>query len=217
MGSFFLSSFDRSERERKRREATSSLVFHLRPPSRSFLSPSLSPPKNKIPKVPALNIFESSLKRGKFDANRTLSDGSMMEFEHILPMDAGEIPSTFPFVPWPDELFCSGPQTHNKKNQSSHHSILPSQSSTPPPTSPRISPATSATPQRPGRASRSRSARPTSRRPSEGRRSTSSCTRWPTGPRSPSRCSRRRATDTWRRCRRRRTRTCRCCSASALS
>lgn len=38
--------------------------------------------------VPALNIFESSLRRGKFDANRTLSDGSLMQFEHVFPMDA---------------------------------------------------------------------------------------------------------------------------------
>ncbi len=38
--------------------------------------------------VPALSIFESSLRRGKFDANRKLSDGSMLEFTHIYPMDA---------------------------------------------------------------------------------------------------------------------------------
>ena len=38
--------------------------------------------------VPALNIFESSLRRGKFDANRKLSNGSLMEFSHIFPMDA---------------------------------------------------------------------------------------------------------------------------------
>ncbi len=38
--------------------------------------------------VPALNIFESSLRRGKFDASRKLSDGSLMEFSNIYPMDA---------------------------------------------------------------------------------------------------------------------------------
>jgi enoyl-[acyl-carrier protein] reductase I len=38
--------------------------------------------------VPALNIFETSLRRGKFDENRTLSDGSLMEFAKIYPMDA---------------------------------------------------------------------------------------------------------------------------------
>eukprot|EP00798_Chlamydomonas_sp_ICE-L_P008981 gene8981-16117_t len=38
--------------------------------------------------VPALNIFETSLRRGKFDESRKLSDGSMMEFANIFPMDA---------------------------------------------------------------------------------------------------------------------------------
>ncbi len=38
--------------------------------------------------VPALNIFESSLRRGKFDESRKLSNGSLMEFSHIYPMDA---------------------------------------------------------------------------------------------------------------------------------
>ena len=38
--------------------------------------------------VPALNIFETSLRRGKFDESRKLSDGSLMEFSHIYPMDA---------------------------------------------------------------------------------------------------------------------------------
>ncbi|PNH06967.1 Enoyl-[acyl-carrier-protein] reductase [NADH], chloroplastic [Tetrabaena socialis] len=38
--------------------------------------------------VPALNIFESNLRRGKFDENRKLSDGSLMTFSHIYPMDA---------------------------------------------------------------------------------------------------------------------------------
>lgn len=28
------------------------------------------------------------VERGKFDANRTLSDGSLMQFAHIYPMDA---------------------------------------------------------------------------------------------------------------------------------
>ena len=38
--------------------------------------------------VPALKIFETSLRRGKFDESRKLSDGSLMEFSHIYPMDA---------------------------------------------------------------------------------------------------------------------------------
>ncbi|KAL6783613.1 ENR1 [Auxenochlorella protothecoides x Auxenochlorella symbiontica] len=38
--------------------------------------------------VPALNIFESSYRRGKFDANRKLANGSLLEFAHIYPMDA---------------------------------------------------------------------------------------------------------------------------------
>jgi len=38
--------------------------------------------------VPALNIFETSLRRGKFDESRKLSDGSLMEFAKIYPMDA---------------------------------------------------------------------------------------------------------------------------------
>lgn len=38
--------------------------------------------------VPALNIFETSYRRGKFDASRKLSDGRLMEFTHIYPMDA---------------------------------------------------------------------------------------------------------------------------------
>lgn len=38
--------------------------------------------------VPALKIFETSLNRGKFDEARSLSDGSLMEFSHIYPMDA---------------------------------------------------------------------------------------------------------------------------------
>ncbi|KAG2427961.1 hypothetical protein HXX76_011948 [Chlamydomonas incerta] len=38
--------------------------------------------------VPALNIFKTSLDKGKFDASRKLSDGSLMTFSHIYPMDA---------------------------------------------------------------------------------------------------------------------------------
>ena len=38
--------------------------------------------------VPALNIFESSYRRGKFDASRKMSNGSLMEFAHVYPMDA---------------------------------------------------------------------------------------------------------------------------------
>ncbi|QDZ17662.1 enoyl-[acyl-carrier-protein] reductase [Chloropicon primus] len=38
--------------------------------------------------VPALKIFETSYRRGKFDENAMLSDGSKMEFKHVYPMDA---------------------------------------------------------------------------------------------------------------------------------
>lgn len=40
------------------------------------------------PQVPALSIFETSLRRGKFDANRKLENGGMLEFANIYPMDA---------------------------------------------------------------------------------------------------------------------------------
>jgi len=38
--------------------------------------------------TPILKIFTSSLKAGKFDASRRLSDGSLMEFAKIYPLDA---------------------------------------------------------------------------------------------------------------------------------
>jgi enoyl-[acyl-carrier protein] reductase I len=38
--------------------------------------------------VPALNIFESSLRRGKFDESRLLPDGSLMEITKVYPLDA---------------------------------------------------------------------------------------------------------------------------------
>ncbi|HTQ08012.1 MAG TPA: hypothetical protein VMI54_29365, partial [Polyangiaceae bacterium] len=37
---------------------------------------------------PALGIFETVLRRGKLDESRRLSDGRLLEFEHIYPMDA---------------------------------------------------------------------------------------------------------------------------------
>ncbi len=37
---------------------------------------------------PALNIFETLLRRGKIDESLTLSDGSKMAFEKVLPLDA---------------------------------------------------------------------------------------------------------------------------------
>ena len=37
---------------------------------------------------PALNIFMNLLERGKLDESRRLSDGSMMQFERIYPLDA---------------------------------------------------------------------------------------------------------------------------------
>ena len=38
--------------------------------------------------VPALNIFETNLKRGKFDESRVLPNGSLMEISNISPLDA---------------------------------------------------------------------------------------------------------------------------------
>ncbi|EPS59452.1 hypothetical protein M569_15354, partial [Genlisea aurea] len=38
--------------------------------------------------VPALNIFESSLRRGKFDESRKLPDGSLMNITKVYPLDA---------------------------------------------------------------------------------------------------------------------------------
>lgn len=38
--------------------------------------------------TPILKIFTTSLKNGKFDASRRLSDGSLMEFAKIYPLDA---------------------------------------------------------------------------------------------------------------------------------
>ncbi|GBF98191.1 hypothetical protein Rsub_10691 [Raphidocelis subcapitata] len=38
--------------------------------------------------VPALNIFETSFRRGKFDDSRKLASGGLMDFAHIYPMDA---------------------------------------------------------------------------------------------------------------------------------
>jgi enoyl-[acyl-carrier protein] reductase I len=37
---------------------------------------------------PALNIFLNLIERGKMDESRTLSDGSLMQFERIYPLDA---------------------------------------------------------------------------------------------------------------------------------
>eukprot|EP00878_Enallax_costatus_P021753 GHUV01023045.1.p1 GENE.GHUV01023045.1~~GHUV01023045.1.p1 ORF type:complete len:189 (+),score=49.49 GHUV01023045.1:388-954(+) len=38
--------------------------------------------------VPALNIFETSFRRGKFDESRKLANGGMLDFAHIYAMDA---------------------------------------------------------------------------------------------------------------------------------
>ncbi|KAL1539593.1 Enoyl-[acyl-carrier-protein] reductase [NADH], chloroplastic [Salvia divinorum] len=38
--------------------------------------------------VPVLNIFETSLRRGKFDESRVLPDGSLMEIAKVYPLDA---------------------------------------------------------------------------------------------------------------------------------
>ena len=53
--------------------------------SRCPLLPLPCPP---APQVPALNIFQTSYKRGQFDESRKLPDGRLMEFKHIFPMDA---------------------------------------------------------------------------------------------------------------------------------
>jgi hypothetical protein len=45
------------------------------------------PPAHPV-QVPALNIFETSFRRGKFDESRKLSNGGMLDFAHIYPMDA---------------------------------------------------------------------------------------------------------------------------------
>ncbi|GJW59697.1 enoyl-[acyl-carrier-protein] reductase [NADH], chloroplastic-like protein [Tanacetum coccineum] len=37
--------------------------------------------------IPALNIFETSLRRGKFDESRVLPDGSLMEITKVYPLD----------------------------------------------------------------------------------------------------------------------------------
>src|SRR4051812_28466257 len=37
---------------------------------------------------PALNIFLALLERGKMDESRRMSDGSMLQFEKIYPLDA---------------------------------------------------------------------------------------------------------------------------------
>src|SRR5689334_21547825 len=37
---------------------------------------------------PALNIFMNLLERGKLDESRRLSNGTMMEFERVYPLDA---------------------------------------------------------------------------------------------------------------------------------
>lgn len=38
---------------------------------------------------PALNIFRNLLERGKLDESRRMSDGTLLEFERIYPLDAG--------------------------------------------------------------------------------------------------------------------------------
>src|SRR6185295_9727828 len=37
---------------------------------------------------PALGIFETVLRRGKLDESRKMSDGSLLEFERVYPLDA---------------------------------------------------------------------------------------------------------------------------------
>src|SRR5881628_3756524 len=37
---------------------------------------------------PAMNIFETLLRRGKLDESRKLGDGRVLEFERVYPLDA---------------------------------------------------------------------------------------------------------------------------------
>ena len=75
--------------------------------------------------VPALSIFETSLRRGKFDKSRQLSNGGLLEFAHIYPMDAvydtpedvpeevrPSAPSILAFsVAWKLGFICTTPET----------------------------------------------------------------------------------------------------------
>ena len=65
--------------------------------------------------MPALSIFESSLRRGKFDANRKLSNGSMLEFTNIYPMDAvydtpEDVPEDVSLISLSTQLLCARKQ-----------------------------------------------------------------------------------------------------------
>lgn len=72
--------------------------FARKTPQARPLTATLTPPRPPLPpthdctptttQVPALNIFETSFRRGKFDASRKLSNGGMLDFAHIYPMDA---------------------------------------------------------------------------------------------------------------------------------
>ena len=55
--------------------------------------------------MPAQNIFETSLRRGKFDESRKLANGGMLDFTHVYPMDAvfdtpEDVPEEVRVVAW---------------------------------------------------------------------------------------------------------------------
>ncbi|KAF9587250.1 hypothetical protein IFM89_039531 [Coptis chinensis] len=58
-----------------------------RPPS-NFIAMCQCVYPDTVFSLQALNIFESSLRRGKFDASRVLPDGSLMEITKVYPLDA---------------------------------------------------------------------------------------------------------------------------------
>ena len=58
-----------------------------------------------------MSIFETSLRRGKFDESRKLSNGSLMEFAKIYPMDAvydkpEDVPEEVPLPLRSSSLLC---------------------------------------------------------------------------------------------------------------
>lgn len=61
---------------------------NLTPPNPNHLKFNFEFNFKKRQKVPALNIFETSFRRGKFDDSRKLANGALMDFAHIYPMDA---------------------------------------------------------------------------------------------------------------------------------
>jgi hypothetical protein len=59
------------------------------PPTGTDTNPTSRPLRTlRCVQPPALSIFQTSLKQGKFDESRKLANGGMMEFAHVYPMDA---------------------------------------------------------------------------------------------------------------------------------